>query len=855
MKKRSKRALLLLSFILLTITYGFAKQRTSLEALDIANTFSQKYQSTLTRSSNGKVTINKLVFTCKDHVTTRSTNENGYYYVVNIGDEKGFVIVSGDDRAKEILGYSDSGSFPTLNLPENFKNWMAAYETELRALAEVADDTTFTTVATTLRTTKSNIFAPNITPLLGTLKWDQAAPYNLFCPFIDSIQAPTGCVATAMAQVMKYHQWPVTGTGKKTYKASEVKDSLSVDFSKTTYNWVNMSNVYDGYSNTPSQDTAVATLMFHCGVAVSMEYSANSSGAFSNEIAAALIDYFGYDSNAQIFTRDYYTEAEWVGMMKKELNTHLPIIYGGSSLEGSGHQFICDGYDTNNLFHFNWGWSGVCNGYFELSSLNVMTPGIGGGNGGYSIGQDMVLGIQKPTVTSVKTYQLFIYKLLEVDKPKIARDSIFNLTTGFVNFGGNTFNGTYGLGLYLGDSLVSMLNENNVTLPTYYGDTNFSADSLSIPNSLANGRYQIYGIYKASGQSSWTLMRYKVGTPNSLNVTVTSSDVTFSTPEAYPKLTLMEPIKVIGNIYSGKTTRVSATIQNTGTEYNSYLILQLCSPLDGKILQLINYDPINIPAGTTKKIELTGNIHIGAGNYVLNIYFDKNNNQDNYVLDLLSPGPNNSVSVSVINSSTVAPELRLIEKMTLADSTLFIGSKAILTAKIKNTGGFFNRNLMAYIFPQNDQYAIDYIGPLNILIDTNEEKIITLSKEIDLAEGTYKLKLYHSNDSITNNWDAFTPGTSSVLQFTVSNLQTVVEKPASDRPMLYPNPAKEAFFVQSATLIKSIEIMEISGNRILKQTPLTNGTIPVNVFNLSKGVYLVKIKTEDGTYTEIFVKK
>jgi len=855
MKKRSERTLLLLTIILLIATNGFAKQRTSLEALRLANTFSQKIQRPLTGSLSGKATVTRLVYTCKDQATTRSSNENGYYYVVNIGENNGFVIVSGDDRAKDILGYSDSGSFPTLNLPENFKNWMKTYETELKELAAVVEDTTFASVTTNLRTINSSTFAPNIPPLLGTIKWDQSAPYNILCPIIDSTQVPTGCVATAMAQVMKYHQWPVTGIGKKTYKAYQVKDSLSVDFSKTTYDWAIMTNTYDGYNNTPSQDTAVATLMLHCGVAVNMDYSAYSSGAFSNEIPAALIDYFGYDENTQIFTRNYYTEAEWVGMIKTELNTARPIIYGGSSLEGTGHQFVCDGYDANNLFHFNWGWNGSCNGYFELTSLNVMTPGIGGGNGGYSIGQDMVLGIQKPTATSVKTYQLFLYKVLEADKPQIARDSMFNLTTGFVNFGGNTFNGLFGLGLYRGDSLVSLLKENNVTLPTYYGDTNFSADSLFIPSTLAEGTYQIYGIYKATGQSRWSVMRHKVGTPHSLDVTVTTSDVQFSIPDVYPKLTLTEPIKVIGNIYSGKTTRVSATIQNAGTEYNSYLILQLCSPIDGKTLQLINYDPINIPAGTTKTIELTGTIHVAPGNYTLNFYYDTKNDQDNYVLDLLSPGPNNSVSVSVINASTLAPVLTLTEKMSLADSTLFIGSNAILTAKVKNTGGLFNSSLIAFVFPQNEKSSIDYIGPLNIILDTNEEKVITLSKDMDLAEGTYQLKLYHSNDSISNKWDVFTPETSSMIQFTVSNLFTGVEKSTSDRPILYPIPATDVLNVQSASKIKSIVIQEISGNPILKQVSLSKRTVPVKVFNLNKGIYLIKIETEEGTFTEKFIKK
>lgn len=432
---------------------------------------------------------------------------------------------------------------------------------------------------------------------------------------------------------------------------------------------------------------------------------------------------------------------------------------------------------------------------------------------------------------------------------------MFQITTGFVNFGGNTFNGLLGLGLYLGDSLVSVLIKNDISLSSYYGDTNFSVDSLSIPSTLAEGTYRIYGIYKATGDGFWSIMKHKIGTPNSLDVTVTSTDVTFSTPNDYPNLTLMEPIKVIGNLYSGKKTRVRTTIQNTGTEYNSYLILKLCSPIDGATLQLVNIDPINIPAGATKTIELTGKISVAPGNYTLSLLYDLNNDQDNYSLNVLSPGPNNTIGVSVINDSLRTPALSLTQNISLKDSTLAIGSNATLTTRIKNTGSLSSSTLVAFIYPQKEDKWIDYMGPVSIVIDTNEEKIVTISKIIDLADGTYKLKLYHSNDTIPTNWDAFTPDSSSTIQFTVSNIQTQLEKSTFDRPILYPNPATEDLTIQSTSLIKSIVILEISGNPILIQTPQKKGTALLKVGNLNKGIYLIKIRTEEGTFTEKFIKK
>jgi len=857
MKTRINRALLLFSFIVLIASNGSAKSRTSLEALGIANTFSQTFQPLLLRSASGNYTPTKLAYTCTNPVTTRSSNASAFYYIFNIGENNGFVIVSGDDRAKNILGYADNGSFSTDNLPENFRNWMSFYEKELKALATTPEDTTINiSTLTNLRKTTSDAFATSISPLLGSTKWDQSAPYNIFCPTINSNKAPTGCVATAMAQVMKFHEWPVTGSGSKSYKSLEVTDSLSVDFSKTSYDWANMLNIYDGSSNTAIQDTAVATLMYHCGVAVSMDYSENSSGAYSNDIPAALSNHFGYDQNIQLYTRNYFSEAEWIQMIKTELNNNRPILYGGSDVDGSGHQFVCDGYDSNTLFHFNWGWSGYCNGYFELSSLNVQTPGIGGGTGGYSVGQDIVTGIQKPTETSIKTYQIHLLKSLTANKSTIARNSTFNINFGFANYGGNTFVGEIALGLYQGDSLVLKLNEiQDITLLTYWGESNYTTDPLAIPSTLADGSYQLYAIYKGSDQSTWSALRDKVGTPNVLNVTVTPSEIAFTTPDVYPKLTLTEPIKAIGNIYKGKTARFRATIQNTGGEYNSYLILQLKSPTNALISQNINYDPINIPAGSTKTIEITGNIYLAPGDYNLSLLQDLNNNQDNYSFALVTPGINNSVSVTVTDATGQAPVLILTEKMSLAESTLIKGSEAVLTAKIKNTGGYFNNNLVAFIFESTGHSSIDYIGPNSVILDTNEEKIVSFNKSLYLEDGSYFLALYYTNEANNGNWSAFTPNDFSRTSFTVDNLQTGIEKGNSVKPSLYSNPATNELSIQSTSLIKSILILDISGKQILNKEPLTSGIVYLGINNLSQGVYLIKIETENGLYTEKFFKK
>jgi len=247
-----KRAVLFILFLLFLTTGGFAKSRTSSEALSIASSFCRKSQSTIKRMSLDGTTL-KLVYTCTDSIATRSSNGNVYYYVFNIENSNGFVIVSGDDRAKDILGYSDNGSFDINSLSPNFAYWLGFYQQELKALMEQPETTS--TIASLQLSAPNDInvrqasYATSVVPLLGRIKWNQDAPYNNLCPFYEgSTRAVTGCFATAMAQVMRYHKWPVQGTGSNTYTPKRLTTPLTVDFSQTSYDWVNMSETYNSSS-------------------------------------------------------------------------------------------------------------------------------------------------------------------------------------------------------------------------------------------------------------------------------------------------------------------------------------------------------------------------------------------------------------------------------------------------------------------------------------------------------------------------------------------------------------------------------------------------------------------------------
>ena len=295
------------------------------------------------------------------------------YYVFSL-QPVGFVIVAADERVKPILGYSYSNDFVIEDMPDNILYWMDSYEKQIKAVID-NDFQSNSEIRTTWSRLKSGQAMPirsstSVNPLLQTT-WDQSCYYNQLCP-VDS-DGPcnhvyAGCVATAMAQVMRYWGWPAQGFSSHSYTSNY--GTLSVNFSTATYNYDNMPNALT-YSTSASQKEEVAKFIYHCGVAVDMDYAPDGSGAYSSDVPAALYNYFAYTDNGTYRYKSSYSESGWANLIKQELNNMRPVYYSGHGT--GGHAFVCDGYDENGLFHFNWGWSGSNNGYFELSTLNPST--------------------------------------------------------------------------------------------------------------------------------------------------------------------------------------------------------------------------------------------------------------------------------------------------------------------------------------------------------------------------------------------------------------------------------------------------------------------------------------------------
>ena len=324
------------------------------------------------------------------------TAEAGFTNVYVFTTENSFVLMAADDRVQPILGYSLNGRFDVENMPDNKRAWIQEYSDAIQAAIDHRVSAT-SEVAQQWRELEEGFYNRDrsvvVSPLLTT-QWNQDSPYNYLCPS----GTVTGCVATAMAQIMKYYNYPSHGIGSHTYTHATY-GVQSANFQNTTYDWTNMLNSYSSYNST--QRDAVATLMYHCGVSVDMDYGPSStggSGASSSAPAYAWVNYFNYSTSIQYCSKSSYGDDEWLAMLKSELNASRPVFYHGRSSVG-GHAFIFDGYSSDNKFHVNWGWGGYCDEYYAVNSLEPGSGGIGAGAGIFNENQGAIIGIKPSTCT------------------------------------------------------------------------------------------------------------------------------------------------------------------------------------------------------------------------------------------------------------------------------------------------------------------------------------------------------------------------------------------------------------------------------------------------------------------------
>lgn len=498
---------------------------------------------------------------------------NAPYYAFNL--EQGYVIVSGDDEMTELVGYAENGFFDAENVPPQMQLWLDGYAEYVAAVQSGK--------AKARKILLSDSPSVVVEPLVST-KWNQDAPFNNFAPeYTDdnnnTQRCATGCAATAMAQIMKFHNWPEQGVGHYSYEHQSF-GTISSNFSEHVYDWTDMIDRYNNGEYSNVQADAVALLMKDCGVSLNMNYGP-VSGASIYSYTPAFKNYFRYSSRT--VNRSGCETAEFTKIITDELQEGRPIIYCGTGEDG-GHAFVVDGYDTNYFLHVNWGWGGYSDGYFDMNYMDPAGLGIGGGSGAFKWNQGIVLA--RPLKDGVEPYE-FIQQLCfvlfndvqggifcEQEMPANKGDDVTILLRNTANLSGESFFGSLNVGVF-DDSgaLVTMGNEerienNNGELLEFQSGRLYSVDLPMTLNTagIADGNYIVRAMSKANGDV-WR----KFASTDCLNMTVADGKVYLSAPT--PNISMVGIGSYDTATYKGFSFNADVTVHNSSS-----------IPVDGSIM-------------------------------------------------------------------------------------------------------------------------------------------------------------------------------------------------------------------------------------------------------------------------------
>lgn len=520
-----------------------------------------------------------------------AAKEHAPYYIYNVErPQGGFVVVSGDDRFSDILGYSQSGSFDEDKpMPDGLAYWLNTLQGEMEHAVANGYEGGQRRAPSTLRA--------SVEPLITT-KWGQEAPFNNDCPMSGGVRCVAGCVAIGMAQIINY--W------------KPLPDS---------YDYDNMLDVYNKGAYTDAQAAAVAKLVSDCGVAVGMDYGTSASGATGQAAATVFVQKFKFNKNLHHVVRDYESYGVFRDIVLDELAAKRPIPIGGSAQDhSSGHYFVLDGYDAKqDLFHFNWGWDGYLDGYYALSALTPGSGGTGAGAGDFNYYQYIVVGLQPEA--EGEPYHLFTFDDVTPNAETCNRGpgialNITHLTNYAVNF-----NGEIGVAAYDADG--NLVSANTTALDSSFKPgysypefilytTNFGATKFPY------GEYDLYLVAKRLREDNYYRMKSLYGHPDHIHIVVSPDDnkVHFSIPEI-PEVQISDNNQVpvlLGDgqndVYVGLPAQFQITLTNKGEgEFHDEVGVVLSYGMKAVNTQYI-VQTVRLAPGETQTFTVGGYIHV-----------------------------------------------------------------------------------------------------------------------------------------------------------------------------------------------------------------------------------------------------
>lgn len=664
------------------------------------------------------------------------TAQSGEYYAFNASAADGYVLVSGDDRMPAVIGYSDEGKFDADAIPDNMREWLETYAEQVRYVQ--------THAGVRIQSSTDQTSIGNVYPLLGNTKWNQSAPYNNMCPTFSNNgttqRTVTGCVATAMAQVMYYHRWPETGTGSNTYTFNLNSDehqplTLSADFSQSRYDWVNMLPGYTG-NETSTQNNAVAKLMSDCGVAMDMGYGA-SSGAVTRIAMNRMPKHFRYDKSIKFIMRDAYTLDKWLSIINGELSSNRPVIHTGASNQG-GHAFVVDGCNSNGYYHVNWGWNGTSNGYFALTDLTPTDQGIGSSEGGYNLRQGLIYNIMPDRGGAVSIASTINEFITNNDKVALGSTASLRWNNFYVMWTGDG-DAAARLALGLTDEAGNVLQ-----VPVFKDLSGFDPKynygysfSMPVPSNLAAGTYYVVPLIAPVQTTNYQKADVSRATAQRIKMEVKDGYAYFSYPDddATLQVTKLEHSDVLA---ADRPILVKATIRNTGEEFVDNLCVALLNS-NGAIVGKSVAKNVDVQNGAEVVLETTVTT-LSTGNFKLAVL----RMADYSVVSGVQESVTIGATPADINMSIVSP-LKLTGSV--IPTTHLEG-----TTTISNNGGAFAGRLEAFILAEGSNSVLSRVFSEFVTIKKGEKKEVKFDNTFTRGEvgQTYRIVLRDPHNTSGN---------------------------------------------------------------------------------------------------------
>jgi len=824
----------------------------------------------------------QLAYECKMPAGVGSVlDDKPVYYVFNVNSSAGFVIVSGDDLTEPVLGYSTTGKFDEAHLNPAATKWMDNYKKQIVYVKENVHQTTDLVSQKWLKyfnnvpvVVKSSRGTQAVNPLCQT-QWNQAPNENGMCPYSAQYgeRCVTGCVATAMAQVMKFWNYPAQGVGNHSYNDQNF-GTQSANFGNTTYNWAGMPNTLS------SANANVATLMYHCGVAVEMHYGVGATGGSSAYVVSsqspvqacaeyAYKTYFGYDpASMQGIVRDNYSDQQWVSTLKGELDAGRPIQYAGFG-QGGGHTWVCDGYDQNDFFHQNWGWGGNSDGFFSLNNLDPSSLGAGGGTGGFNSGQQAVIGI-KPLNGggggggggTINQNGIQLYAATTVSANPFQTGGAFSVNADIANTGSTNFTGDFAAALFDNNGVyVTTIQEftNQTAQAGFHYPVTFSTGQLN----LIPGIY-IIGIYYKNGTNNYSLINQgSYNNPVSITVTAPYSDIQMAGG------TTISPSTVVKN----QSVTVTAQIGNAGTSNATGWLSADLYTLEGNYVTTVDEVSGTLNAQTAYNINFSSTgLNVDPGTYILAYWFSFD--QSNWYLVYTTDFTNkpNPVELTIVDAG-LSPDM-YENNNNEGNAYVFNPTFSGNNASVQTTGS------NQHVGNDYDYYTVTLPGGTNYSITArvhdsyNSGNGNTYTNDVQFSYSVNGANWSSTYDDVMGS-PIYVTGGGTVKFFVADYFQGSVGSYLLDLQIVkgqnvgvadistakisvYPNPAHDVLFIDAGDVKGdySTRIFNAIGEQVIETAgTFTTNLLKTDVSALAPGIYTVQVKSDAGVANSKFIVK